>query len=332
MDKEHEEDSSGSSEDVPRSKRETFSRKIDFLFACCGFSIGLGNVWKFPFLCYRNGGGAFLIPYFVCCIAGGIPTFLLEVSVGQFMSLGGMNAWKICPLFQGIGVAAAVIVFLVNCDYNVLLSWAFYYFFASLTTVLPWSHCENDYNTNKCTTGKFGDKQPAAVNATNNTLVTLVNEAANLTSVAYNKSVAQIDLKTVGSDPVTEFWERKVLDISDGVGEPGPIKWDLCLCLLLAWIVVYFCIWKGIKGSGKVWADAGNQVFYSYSLSTGILVALGSYNKFHHNAYRDCLIFAGMNTFTSLMSGFVIFSVLGFMAQKQGVSIDKVAESVLELI
>jgi solute carrier family 6 GABA transporter-like protein 6/8/11/12/13 len=42
-------------------KRETWARKIDFLFACCGFSIGLGNVWKFPFLCYRNGGGRSII-------------------------------------------------------------------------------------------------------------------------------------------------------------------------------------------------------------------------------------------------------------------------------
>ena len=48
------------------------------------------------------------------------------------------------------------------------------------------------------------------------------------------------------------FFRRKVLAISDGVHEPGNIKWDLCLCLLLAWLLVYFCIWKGIRGSSKV--------------------------------------------------------------------------------
>ncbi|XP_053399618.1 sodium- and chloride-dependent taurine transporter-like isoform X2 [Mercenaria mercenaria] len=298
------------------------------------------------------------------------------------MSEGGMNAWKICPLFQGIGLAAAVIVFLVNCDYNVLLSWAFYYFFASLTTRLPWSHCDNEWNTPECTAGYITKKKCTVIpNVTVSDLGNIsvadtemvsCNETSMLGAVQEITSLVAKRNQTYVSDPVTEFWERKVLDISEGVDQPGVIKWDLCLCLLLAWIVVYFCIWKGIKGSGKVmyftvtspyilmiillirgltldgamdgikyylvpdfskllkfqvWADAGNQVFYSYSLSSGILVALGSYNKFNHNAYRDCFMFSIMNSVTSIMSGFVIFSVLGFMAVKQNVSIDQVAES-----
>ncbi|ELT99179.1 hypothetical protein CAPTEDRAFT_125799 [Capitella teleta] len=83
-------------------KRETWSRKIDFLLACIGFSVGLGNVWRFPYLCYKNGGGAFLIPYFLCVLVGGVPMFFLEVAIGQFMSEGGIAVWNICPLLQGI--------------------------------------------------------------------------------------------------------------------------------------------------------------------------------------------------------------------------------------
>ncbi|KAH3838902.1 hypothetical protein DPMN_112319 [Dreissena polymorpha] len=77
----------------------------------------------------------------------------------------------------------------------------------------------------------------------------------------------------------------------------------------------------------QVWVDAGTQIFYSYSLSLGTLAALGSYNRFNHNSFRDALLFAGVNSFTSLLAGFVIFSILGFMAVRQGVSVADVAES-----
>jgi solute carrier family 6 GABA transporter-like protein 6/8/11/12/13 len=75
-----------------------------------------------------------------------------------------------------------------------------------------------------------------------------------------------------------------------------------------------------------VWSDAGTQVFYSYGIGIAALVALGSYNKFHHNSYRDVVIFTVTNSFTSILSGFVIFSVLGYMSHIQGVDISRVAE------
>ena len=64
--------------------REQWGKNIDFILSVAGGFIGLGNVWRFPYLCYRNGGGAFLIPYFVFLILGGIPIFFLEVGVGEF--------------------------------------------------------------------------------------------------------------------------------------------------------------------------------------------------------------------------------------------------------
>jgi SNF family Na+-dependent transporter len=76
-----------------------------------------------------------------------------------------------------------------------------------------------------------------------------------------------------------------------------------------------------------VWIDAGTQIFFSYAIALGCMTALGSYNKFNHNFIRDCTFVACINSGTSLYAGFVVFSVLGFMAQQQGVPVSQVAES-----
>ncbi|GFR91172.1 sodium- and chloride-dependent taurine transporter-like [Elysia marginata] len=193
----------------------------------------------------------------------------MEVALGQFMSEGGIGPWRIAPLFQGIGYATAVIVFLLNCEYNIILSWAFYYFFASLTSVLPWSLCDNEWNTENCTTLEelrlmkqnatsteeppLGDKSSGSALGLVASTFAYHNDTLNVTALSelFEDGKGNTS-KVIYPDPVTEFWERKVLGLSSGVGEPGNIKWDLALCLLLAWIVVYFCICKGIKSSGKV--------------------------------------------------------------------------------
>ena len=83
------------------AERETWGSNLDFLLSIIGFAVDLANVWRFPYLCYKNGGGAFLIPYILMLVLGALPLFYMEVILGQFNRQGPISLWKICPLFKG---------------------------------------------------------------------------------------------------------------------------------------------------------------------------------------------------------------------------------------
>ena len=92
-----------------------------------------GNVWRFPTLAYENGGGSFLIPYFIMLVFGGLPLFYMELALGQFHRCGCLSLWeKICPMLKGIGYAICIIDIYVGMFYNTVIGWAVYYFFQSV--------------------------------------------------------------------------------------------------------------------------------------------------------------------------------------------------------
>ena len=102
--------------------REVWGKKLDFILSVAGGFIGLGNIWRFPYLCYRNGGGAFLIPYFIFLILAGVPIFYLEIGLGQFTSEGGITAWeRIAPITSGIGYGSIALTIILNMYYIVVL-------------------------------------------------------------------------------------------------------------------------------------------------------------------------------------------------------------------
>ena len=81
--------------------RETWGSNLDFLLSIIGFAVDLANVWRFPYLCYKNGGGAFLIPYILMLTLGALPLFYMELILGQFHRQGPISVWRISPIFKG---------------------------------------------------------------------------------------------------------------------------------------------------------------------------------------------------------------------------------------
>ncbi|CAJ0943045.1 unnamed protein product [Ranitomeya imitator] len=136
-------------------ERELWANKADYLLSMVGYGVGLGNVWRFPYLCFKHGGGAFLIPYVIMLALAGLPLFFLECSIGQFGSLGPIAIWRMVPLFQGIGVTMVLISGLVTIYYNVIVAYSLYYLFASFNSYLPWSQCFH-WADSKCRDGISG--------------------------------------------------------------------------------------------------------------------------------------------------------------------------------
>uniref|UniRef100_A0A3P9IE61 Transporter n=1 Tax=Oryzias latipes TaxID=8090 RepID=A0A3P9IE61_ORYLA len=280
--------------------RETWGKKIDFLLSVIGFAVDLANVWRFPYLCYKNGGGAFLIPYILFLVIAGMPLFYMELALGQYNREGAATVWKICPVFKGVGYAVIVIALYVGFYYNVIIAWSLYYLYSSMTAELPWLKCGNSWNSINCT-------DPQHINA---------SFFDKNTSYANNKFT-----------PASEYYERGVLHLheSKGIQDLGLPRLELTLCLVVVVFILYFSLWKGVKSSGKVWIDAATQIFYSLGAGFGVLIAFSSYNKFDNNCYRDAILTSAVNCITSFVSGFAIFSVLGYMAQKYNMDIKAVA-------
>uniref|UniRef100_A0A8C4FBE7 Transporter n=1 Tax=Dicentrarchus labrax TaxID=13489 RepID=A0A8C4FBE7_DICLA len=317
------------------AQRPTWSGRLDFILASVGYAVGLGNVWRFPYLCYSSGGGAFMIPYLTMVILCGIPLLYMEFAIGQYSRLGPVHAFaKICPLFKGVGLATVVISFVFSTYYNVLMSWALFYLFNSFKAVLPWTSCNNTWNAvGNCSSGFPG----------NNT---------------HLQSASQ------------QFFDHRLLEKTSGIEEAGGLRWELFGYLFISWVIVYLCIFKGVKSTGKVvyftavfpyfilfallinnvqlpgakngilyfvtpvwsklfevkvWVHAAAQVFNSIGIAFGSMISMASYNKFNNNILRDVLIVSFTNSFTSILAGFVIFSAIGYMAHVHNLPVDNIA-------
>jgi solute carrier family 6 (neurotransmitter transporter, glycine) member 5/9 len=141
----------GASADIESIERGKWANKTEFLLSCMGYAIGLGNIWRFPYLCYNNGGGAFLIPYLLMLVVFGIPLYYMEVALGQFGSVGCLTMFKMAPILKGAGYAMIFVNTVVMLYFNVIVAYPILYLFRSFTfSELPWARCNNAWNTPNC--------------------------------------------------------------------------------------------------------------------------------------------------------------------------------------
>uniref|UniRef100_A0A8C2I9B7 Transporter n=1 Tax=Cyprinus carpio TaxID=7962 RepID=A0A8C2I9B7_CYPCA len=303
-------------------ERETWGKKIDFLLSVIGFAVDLANVWRFPYLCYKNGGGAFLVPYLFFMVIAGMPLFYMELALGQYNREGAAGVWKICPLFKGVGFTVILISLYVGFYYNVIIAWALFYLFSSFSGELPWIHCNNTWNSPNC----------SDLNSTLRGVLHL-HESSGIDDLGLPRWQLTSCLAVVIVVLYFSLWK--------GVKTSGKVVW---ITATMPYVVLTVLLLRGVTLPGaidgikaylsvdflrlcdaQVWIEAATQICFSLGVGFGVLIAFSSYNKFSNNCYRDAIITSSINSLTSFFSGFVIFSFLGYMSHKHNVALDKVA-------
>ena len=116
------------------SEQAQWDSSLSFIFAMIGAAVGLGNIWRFSYVLYSNGGGSFFIPYFVAIAIMGVPFLILEYGVGfSFKESFSKIMRKINPKFEVIAWILVLFVFIVTIYYMVILSWDLVYLLSSFT-------------------------------------------------------------------------------------------------------------------------------------------------------------------------------------------------------
>ncbi|XP_056283443.1 sodium-dependent neutral amino acid transporter B(0)AT3-like isoform X1 [Pseudoliparis swirei] len=299
-------------------KRPQWDNRVQYLLTCIGFAVGIGNVWRFPYLCQIYGGGAFLIPYLIALVFEGLPLLYLELAIGQRFRMGSIGVWNsISPFLVGVGIASMLVSFLVCIFYNTLVAWVLWYLFHSFQSPLPWGQCPlNDnltgYNTEcvKSTPANYFwyretlDITPD-IEASGSLHWWLVICTASAWCVVYVCLVR--GLESMGKAMyVTTIFPYLVLTIFliRALTLPGAT---------VGLVYLFTPDWEVLR-KPQVWLDAFTQIFFSISVAFGGLIAISSYNAERNNCEMDAVIVGVINSGTSLYGAIPIFSILGFKA------------------
>ncbi len=290
--------------------REQWNSKLGFLLAAIGSAVGLGNIWRFPYIAATNGGGAFLLPYFFAIITAGIPILILEYTMGKTYRAGAPVTWaRMKKKYEFLGWVQATIAFVITT----------YYF-----SVVVWVTSYIGFSFNQA----WGD----------DTAGFFIGEYLGVTGSQFELGGIQTGLIF----PFLLVWALTMVVLYSGVkkGIETVCKFGMPVLFILMVILAIRGVtlegaadglnylfspnWEALKDP-QVWVAAYGQIFFSLSIAFAIMIAYSSYLPKKTDVVNSAFITATANHGFELLAGTAVFSIMGYMAMQQGVSVEEVA-------
>jgi NSS family neurotransmitter:Na+ symporter len=301
--------------------RDRWAGRYYFVMAAIGSAIGLGNVWRFPYITYKYGGGAFLIPWLIGLVVLGLPWFLVELGTGHWMQRGAPGAFeKIGKKWEWVGWWPVFTSFLLNTYYVCIMAWALCYLIGSLT--LPWGTGVAAAGT----AGSYFNDQflhltsgPGVLGAIQWPILAMLAVswiAIFLIIFKGAKIVGKVAVWTV-----TIPWACLVILAIRGLTLPGAVEG------LNFYLTPNFTLMK----DPEVWLAAFSQIAFTLSLGMGIMYAYGSYIAKKADVTNNAFITSFANCATSFFAGFAVFSIVGFIMQTLACPVEEVTASGISL-
>lgn len=286
------------------AKKEYWNTRFAFVMAAIGSAVGLGNVWRFPYVCYENGGGAFLIPYFVALFTAGIPLMILELSIGHWARSAPPNAFKkIGKKWEWAGWWAVLVPFVIALYYVVIMAWCFSYMIYSLD--LRWGSQASTFFKNF-----LGDTGTPEIFGSISIPVVLGLIVVWLcVFIILYKGVNRIGKIVAITVPIPTI--LLIILTIRGLTLPGAIEG----------ISYYLTPDFSRLTDVKVWLAAYAQVFFSLGVAQGIMITYASFLKKKSDITNNAFIISLADAGTSFLAGFTVFSVVGYLAASQGVGV-----------
>lgn len=302
--------------DTTKDEKEMFGSRIAFYFAAVGSAVGFGNVWRFPDLAYKYGGGAFFIPYLMALFLIGIPVLFLEISLGQYYQTGDVGVFgSIHKRLRGVGLSSVTCAFILTTYYSTLIAWVVKAFFDSWSSSAPWNN--DDVSSGDAIDYFFGEVVGVGDGPYATKLIgSNVGYAAVVWFIMYLciafglKVTGRITYATMGLPILVIFiflFKGISLDgSSDGIKEYIG-RWDTAV----------------LREQGDVWSTAVSQIFFSLSVTFGCMTAYGAHLPRDKKTFVNTCVVAAANSFYSFISGFAVFAAIGHAAYIEGKGVNE---------